>query len=381
MLQTSLPLRFASESLSLMKALRMIRATCRRTAFALLTLLGGTLCSLAQPSIGVATLPSVGLRYVKVAYDTTNFNAGPGGADVVWDFSSLDMLTDSTAIRVIGPSEFTTKQRSLFPNAQLAVVEDTTFRAYVITPTVFRQHGLETPNVSTVVAATNPFDTRPADIAFNTPFTDSYLATTNVTGSPVPLQETGSINLIYDGYGTLKLRASTFVNVGRITSQQTMIDTLKVPGPTPTTYVFRTVTLSATWYEATSAVPVFTLGSVSRLVLLNGEAIEGPAAKRFSYGRRTIANATSVADVEVTTEGLAPNPVQAGSMVTLPLRGGEPVAVVLMDVVGRRTEIGAHGSVPHENGLGVSIPSVPPGIYSIVATSASHVWQFRCVVQ
>jgi len=380
-LQTSHPLRFATVLLHSLKAFRMIRATCRRTAFALLSLFGGTLCSLAQPSIGVATLPSVGLRYVKVGYDTTNFNAGPGGADVVWDFSSLAMLTDSVAVRVIGPTEFTTKQRSLFPDAQLAVVEDTTFRPYVITPTVFRQHGVETPKVSTIVATTNPFDTRPADITFNNPFADSYNATTNVTGSPVPLQQTGSINLIYDGYGTLKLRASTFVNVGRITSQQTVIDTLKVPGPTPTTFVTRTVTLSATWYESTSAVPVFTLGSVSRLVLRNGEAIEGPVATRFSYGRRTLADATSVADVEVTTRDLAPNPVQAGSMVTLPLRGGEPVTIVLVDVVGRRTAMDALGSVPNENGLGVNIPSVPPGIYSIVATSASHVWQFRCVVQ
>ncbi|MBS1562110.1 MAG: hypothetical protein JSS89_10930 [Bacteroidetes bacterium] len=360
----------------------MIQATCRLAAFILL-MLGNALCAFAQPSMGVATLPTVGLRYTKVGYDTTSFNPGPGGADVVWDFSTLAMRTDSVLVRVIGPTEFTTKQRTLFPNAQLGIVEDTTFRAYETTPTVFRQHGLETPKINTVVATTNPFDTRPADITFNKPFTDTYNAVTNVVGSPVPLQETGSVNLVYDGYGTLKLRGNTFTNVGRISAQQTVIDTLKLPGPTPTTFVIRTVTLSATWYESTSAVPIFTIGSVSRLVLRNGETIEGPIATRFSYGRRTVADttSTSVEETVITSSDLSPNPVQAGALVTLPLQGSEPVTVVLMDVVGRQTVLSASTMVPSAEGLGVRIPSVPPGMYSIVATSASNVWQFRCVVQ
>jgi hypothetical protein len=360
----------------------MIRATCHLAAFTLL-MVGNALCAFAQPSIGVGTLPTVGLRYAKVGYDTTNFNPGPGGADVVWDYSMLAMRTDSVLVRVIGPTEFTTKQRTLFPNAQLAVVEDTTFRAYQNTPTVFRQHGTETPKITTVVATTNPFDTRPADITFNKPFTDSYNAVTNVVGSPVPLQETGSVNLSYDGYGTLKLRGNTFPNVGRITAQQTVIDTLRVPGPTPTTFVIRTVTLSATWYESTSAVPVFTIGSVSRLVLRNGETIEGPIATRFAYGRRTVAVTTSASETEtvVTSNDLSPNPVQSGGFVMLPLQGSAPVTVVLMDVVGRQTMLSASTMIPSVEGLGVRIPSVPPGMYSIVATSASNVWQFRCVVQ
>jgi len=347
----------------------------------LILLITGTLRVVAQPAIGTATLPTIGQQYVKVGYDTSSINPGPGGADVDWDFTQLMMRTDSVLVRVVGPTEFTAKQKSSFPTAQLAVIEDTTFRPYIKTPTFLRQQGVETPAVTTIVATTNPFDTRPADITFNKPHNDTYNAVTTVVGIPVPLQETGSTNLIYDGYGTLRLRGDVFSNVGRVSSQVSVTDTLKIPGPTPSTFVIRTVTLSATWYESTSSTPVLTLGSVSRAVTKDGETIEGPTATRFAYGRRTTSGPTSVAEVSSTGRDVAPNPAQAGSFVVLPLQGGEIVSVTMIDVVGNQTEVRSSALTMQEQGVTMLLPSVAPGVYSIVVASATRTWQYRCIVQ
>lgn len=337
-----------------------------------------TLTAVAQPVLSTATIPTVGLTYTKIGYDTTNINPGAGGADVIWDFSQLTMRTDTVRVRVIAPTAFTPTQKTTYPSAQYAVIEDSVFSPFSSVTGFVRQLGVETPKQKMVVSSANTLDTRPTDLTFNQQHNDAYGAITTATGIGTPLNRGGSVTVRYDGFGTLILRGDTLRNVGRLYSVHTAADTLKAGN---TTTVFRTVTQSVTWYQATSAEPVLSIGNSSRVVLVNGEITEGPVNTPYAWGRRTKPTIPTSVDEDIAVLGvIAPNPVSSGSVIDLPIEYRDGSAVLLVDAMGRMTDVTSSAQRGAAMHVALRLPNVATGTYSIVVVSGASMRAFRCVV-
>ncbi len=319
-------------------------------------------CAYAQPNLNVGSLPSPNVSYTQTYADTANVRAGVPGLGVVWDFSQLKariITPTEVIIRYLSPLITSTQYRTLFPNHEVAVVDDTVQGAYQNIGGFWRNLGATTPATDVIVSAADPYDTRPIEVVFNDKHSDEFNAVITVRATGTTMQRRGSATFVYDGYGTLRLPFEEVVNVARITTGLTTTDTLVVG---PATFVVTTVDTTTTWQEPSSVRILLRVSTTTTRTTRNGQPFGTPTTKKtVTYKKEN--NSTSVFE---STDGMQlwPHPVTQDDLFLGGVEG-EIAGVELVSAQGL-IERNIQFQRIDETTLRCSIPTSASGLHTLV---------------
>jgi hypothetical protein len=183
----------------------------KRTILSLALCLAGLLL-LSQPSITSSFNPSPGDNY---RYHPVNTSVTPGssGANIVWDFSGIQIIYNPITGKYLSPSA--TPYVNDFPGCNVAY-EDYfmagTYHYYQTSSTKWEKKG--EASVMLTAVFDNPMTMFTYPFTYNTVITDSFSCHTSV-GSLV-LDKRGIWQITGDAYGILKLPSGNYHNVLRV---------------------------------------------------------------------------------------------------------------------------------------------------------------------
>lgn len=224
--------------------------------YTLLTFSLLSLTSLAQVTLNKADLtPSAGdtVRMVVATY----MAPGNGGANVTWDFSSLDS-TGSSVLKFVT----TTIWNDSFSStpSHIADQESLYFEFYSMDADSLVIMGSVTDyDTDTVVQVmSDPVKQLVFPLTYNTGFTDNYYADYDYLG--INVISSGEVTGTVDGYGTLKLPWGDVNDALRIKFVDSRIDSYDIGFGLEQNHV---ITTRYTWYKAGNPNPVLNLVSIA----------------------------------------------------------------------------------------------------------------------
>lgn len=296
----------------------------------------------AQPVINAADhLPAVGTS--TFLHDMPLTQPAPaGGANVSWDYSWLQPLNTSTVDHV-------TPDPVLFPDATVAVLVgggDT--RNLALGPDGLEEHGIAT------TAGTFVWNDRllllPTTITFGDNELDPYSGSADIGFGTVT--ESGAVDMLADGWGSLIMPDQTYTNVLRVRSDRSFTTSFLGIG---TDFSLQTYD-----YYVTGVVgPVL---STAQLFLISG----GTPIQQFHNANFVLYPNVHVTEAEAPALQVFPNPAADHVLVHLADQHAAPVE--LLDEAGRvlRAERPTPGA-----SLRIDLSGVAPGGYLLRAGAAT----------
>lgn len=300
----------------------------------------------AQPVVNAADhLPAVGTS--GFLHDMPLTQPAPaGGANVTWDYAWLQPLNTSTVDHV-------TPDPVLLPDATVAVLVgggDT--RNLALGPDGLEEHGIAT------TAGTFVWNDRllllPTTITFNDNVLDDYAGSADIGFGTVT--ESGEVDILADGWGTLIMPDQTYANVLRLRSDRNFTTSFLGIG---TDFFLQTYD----YYAAGVVGPVL---SDAQLFLNSG----GQLISQFHNANFVLDQNVGQAEVERPALHAYPNPAAEQVWVRpASVTGPETLSVELLDAAGRvlRTERATPGVT-----LRIDLSGVAPGGYLLRAGAATQ---------
>lgn len=304
----------------------------------------------AQPSIQQVNLNAGDVLVLDVVFPITD--AGPGGANAVWDFSGSfsGLEFPYTAMGTAG-----TQHADSFPMASstLFMDGDSDFSGYYYFDFNggFTEHGevfLDGTGVDQAVYS-DPLTFFTTPLTVSSAGSDSYAKVTYTLWAPV--NTSGSHAWSVDGYGTLILPNATYTDVLRIHAVQS-VETIIGP-----------VTIQSTreeWRWMKAGIPFSLLTFAMDTEDEETEVSAQTALISFN-------GATGISDLPELPMRAFPNPVS--DVLTLELKASGTVQYRVLDALGREVlqgEIIASGTLRHS----ISVVALNAGLYLLEVRSA-----------
>ncbi len=260
----------------------------------------------AQPTINSNVIPSLGFtsRYVKAGTAAVNsFNAGASGANITWNFATLDTSGGSATQRTVLPD--TTPLYSDFPGVVNIAQEvnggllGNVYGYAYLDNSKYEYYGTE--NISVVQIYSDPEKQLIFPFTYNSQFSDDFKSANNVY--------VGTTDVRGDAYGTLKLPTGTYPNVLRVKTIEnyyTFIDgditedTLHYEG------------IYYRWYQPNTTNVLMEYSKLLQVVYYQGTRYETDSLKHLYISKTAVATGVN----EVTagfSAGVYPNPT-AGNL-------------------------------------------------------------------
>ncbi len=322
----------------------------------------------AQPTLTAATInPIAGDQFIIVNCDTA-VSPQSGGTSQVWDFSSLTLLSISpvSADTVRAQPPYWSPHVSSFPSSNLAMVNitasATSVDIYDITSTsAISQDGLYYNSSSQYAQYTNPMDILHFPFSYLNNFSDNYAGNILFLGT-IPANESGTINVTYDGYGTLTLPGLipgastpvTYTNVARVHSIQNFTDHASLLGTdTTATYELETYT----WYHP---------GYHNALLTIASGAGVGGHYKLVSYSAAEDPSQEAVSPINNSAAlNLFPNPAKGELNIKYTTANAENVHISIMDMLGRVIAVVADKTTQGDQLITYNTGSISHGLYLV----------------
>lgn len=226
----------------------------------------------------------------------TYLEPGNGGADQTWDFSGVASLGTSTFSCVTPAS---TPRAADFPASTVATGQSSIYNYYTGTSSELQIDGYAYPTM--VIPMSDPEKVLTYPFSYNSTFTDAFAAT--YTSGTNTIRRSGTVTVMADGYGTLKLPNGTLNNVLRVKTVESYADSIgsaQNSQATTTTY---------SWYLPGMHYAVLALSTVS----FNGTIV--------NRSGQYLDNSTSVIEQSVMTAPGAevyPNPCSSYVTISVP---------------------------------------------------------------
>jgi len=188
-----------------------------KTIFTLLLIAAGVFCY-SQPTISSSVAGGIGDEFSYTNVNTSDFDPGPTGENVTWDFTGISTTGTVVSYTLVDPS--VTGQAAEFPGANVASDDGTgAFGFFKITPSEYTLYGVYTP--STTISYSDPEEYWVFPMTYGTSNSDNLHAEF-FSGSD--FIRDGSNEFLADGYGTLILPSGTFTNVLRVKIEEDYTD-------------------------------------------------------------------------------------------------------------------------------------------------------------
>jgi len=208
--------------------------------------------SFAQPVINSTDYDLSGTPSFSYKYGTVTTDPGPAGANVNWDFSSLNLTTVYNVTINTCPGG----DCASFPNATHYLGTGFTDVFYNKTSSVFEEVG-ESSSSSSIATFNDPYTFLQFPVIFGQTYNDNYFISNN-TGTT----KDGTLHSTIDAYGTLKTPAGTYSNVLR----QKLVDIYEVDADGTN---IKTIMTQYYWYKA--GFPFSLMSTIDFALQLNNE--------------------------------------------------------------------------------------------------------------
>lgn len=202
----------------------------------------------AQPVYNSISLPVIGSS-ISTKTKAVSLDEGASGENQIWDFSGFDTTGSIKSISHI-QSPVTTGKSFLEPASNFAEVSYGNINFSLISTEKIELLGRYIAATDLYSDYSDPVVTLRAPMAFGDFFSDDFSSTFSYQG--VNINNTGIINMEYDGYGTLITPLGTYNNVIRFHSSRTDYDSYEWITQT-------TVSNSYTWYLPGNPYPFFAI--------------------------------------------------------------------------------------------------------------------------
>ncbi len=335
----------------------------------LLTLAGSLLISatsFAQITLTAAnSLPQFGEKYVNHICDTTGVTPGLAGANITWNFTSLSTTSIDTAkAQPCGA----TPNCSLFPGSTYAIVSNSTrlIPYYIGSTTKLSQNGYYQAVDSNAVYS-DAMDQLRFPFTYNNTYNDPYSGVIRL--GAITAQETGTISVTCDAYGTLQLPGGlTHNNVLRVRTFQVFKDSTSLFG---SPFVLNFELETYTWYKDGYHSPLMT-------ILSSKQVGGGLNNKGVSYAPVAILDASQLPSLAASVQ-VFPNPVSDELNIHYSNTAAEPVSISLTDMMGK--EVAQIVTHPGGTSASYNTASLPRGLYILRLQSGAEVVSRKISVQ
>ena len=336
-----------------------------------LLLIGCAFASSAQPILTAANFnPQIGDAFASRICDTTGVFPGASGANVTWNFSTLTTTSVDTGMVVACSS---TPDSALFPGSTYAIIAHTTHLIpyYIASSTKLSQNGYyisHAPDTNAVYS--DPIDQFRYPFTYGYSFSDSYAGIITLDTNIV--HETGTINVVYDGYGTLMLPGFTDSNVLRVYSTQLFVDSANLFG-FPVMQTFQLETYA--WYIPNYHSPLLA-------ILLTTQVGGSYYNKAVSYAPQQLhsAGVTELHNISSSLK-LYPNPAQNELNIAYEDATNEQVRITLTDVTGREIAVIAEGAAQGLHHTTYNTTGLAKGLYIVRIQSEKETITRKIVIE
>lgn len=307
--------------------------------------------AIAQPTINSNVFAPLGFtsRYIRSsAAAVNNFNAGSAGANITWNFTTLDTTGGTSTQKTVKAD--TCAEYPDFPSVVNRATEVTQFGApihgfYFIDNSKLEYYGYQ------AFTGIQKYDGDPEKVlqfpfTYNNQFTDAFKSANDVY--------VGTTLVKADAYGTLKLPTGTFANVLRITTKEnyyTFID-----GDITEDTLFYEGTYYR-WYQPNTTNVLLEYSKLLQVVYYQGVRYETDSVKHVVMSKTAIA--TGVDEIAATFGAVVyPNPA-----------GGD-ITVSSEEVIDRVQITNIYGQLVMEQNsdakkFGINLENLVPGNYFI----------------
>jgi hypothetical protein len=279
---------------------------------------------------------------------------GPGGADQVWDLSTLG----TTATLPVGyVSTASTGFAASFPDANVALSNGNgNFEFLRTSPTGLERMGLRYNAQNSTIAYDDPELMLTYPCSFSTTWTDDL--SSNFSSSGQPTVRTGSITGVADGFGTVVMPYGTIDNVLRVRLEEDIND---LNGLFDIDYDYTTYH----YYKPGIRAPLVTFYVLNTVT--NGQQ------NSVSYSLWLPADVVAVNEQLRNTIGMEvfPNPSSDRISILFGNAGG-PLVVDILDATGRTVLREYHSSAGQGIGrLDLDVDGLTSGLYHVRLTAAN----------
>ncbi|HQW22788.1 MAG TPA: T9SS type A sorting domain-containing protein [Bacteroidia bacterium] len=318
--------------------------------------------SFGQTTFQTTNLPVVGDNWVGKTFYDTSAQAGPGGMGVIWDFSlyvvSVNTLTQSFRAPASSGTDATFIGANLKCDSYFGWTD---YYAKNGTATELQYLGFQ--NASNEVRITNTQKLITVPFAYGASVSNAPLAGTGYGGSTL----TGTISVVADGYGTLKVGGITYTEILRVKYDLDMVEDFG-SGLTSPVHVVKYA-----WYKNGLRAPLMQMSS------LNMSGIVGNSVQKYI----TVAYGTvGIDDINKPSINfnVYPNPSNGQTSVQLNIDRSSDVMLKVIDITGRVVLTQSSYLTSGEHNIKLNLSSLSKGIYILSAIAGTSTREKRIVI-
>jgi len=282
----------------------------RYTVYLLLTFL--TFYNLqSQPVLSINSIPQIGEKYTFTFCDTTGIQAGEGGADKNWNFSTLKYLEGDDAVEtntIVAPESGI--KSSSFPSATYALKSEGGYSYFKVVNNKIERLGTGFEGGEEIL-------TKP-EIIYGLPFefTNVYEGTFSgsIKSGNIITKRGGKVMTIADGFGSIVLPNGAYPNLLRIRLEQVINDTIPPLVPGAPSIISITETVSYIWLNDEYKFGLLNISTITNSQVMQGNVISKTVTKNVS-----VQDAEPGAEMYMTTPNII-SPQEGANNLKLPFR-------------------------------------------------------------
>lgn len=318
-----------------------------------------TIASNAQPTLNSNNNPQVGESYY---YRVTDTIAQPGlaGSGQTWNFTGVQVTLNTVIVHYVNPAS--TPYAASFPGANLAsYVQPGDYNYYTTSGSGFAYKGRGNgSDIASITGANYLLLSYPLGFGSN--------ITNTISGSTSVATISGTVNILGDGTGTLRLPSITYNNVLRVKVTEDITFSF---GPGVDEIVH---TESYYWYSANFR------GPLMRIIISNTSGITTAYSKSVGVADFGL----GVDDLVRPTLGalsVYPSPATTSAKVELEVIKAGTMEFAVLDLTGKEVQRWSEAVTPGTYTRRLDVADLPRGIYLLSARSEGVTREQRLVLE
>lgn len=317
----------------------------------------------SQYTLQSSNLPAPFVKWEFQILSDTSIQPLSGGAGVIWDFNlyTVSVNTLSEVYEVTSNSAVDVS----FPTANLKKLNYLGWTDYYYrNPAGTELQYLGFHNTSNEIHVSNTQKLLTVPLTYGNSISNAPLAGTGYSGSTLA----GTISVIADGYGTLKVGGLTFNNVTRVKTDMAIVEDFG-GGILSNVHVVK-----YSWYKTGTNAPYF------EIVTLNMDGIVGNSTQKFAIKNYRVN--IGVDELAESNLGLTvfPNPLKDQVSLKINLNKNADVTLQLMDITGKIKLSETSKQTAGEHELKLDVSGLSKGVYILSAISGTINRQQRIVI-
>ncbi len=316
----------------------------------------------SQYTLQSSNLPGAGVTWGNQVITNPAIQPGTGGSGAIWDFNIYNVTVNTLNDEYRAP--LTSGVDATFPTANIKAASYFGWTDYYyINPGKTELQYLGFQNSSDEVRISNTQRLMTVPFTYGNSISNVALAGTGYLGSNL----TGTISIVADGFGTLKVGGATYNNVTRVKYDYDMVEDYG-GGSTNNVHVVKYA-----WFRSGKNAPQMQIST------LEISGINGSSSQKYATVNYLV---TGIDDINKPNLNFStfPNPVTGQVNVMMSLDRASDVTLKLMDITGKvqYSETTKQNAGDHQ--LKFDVSTLPKGVYILSAIAGTVNRQQRIII-